>query len=62
MDKDSFNEVEDVVSVTECTGHEPALPLNDPDADDNMARLYAIHAPKKRNGVRWEGKGEKPRS
>ena len=27
MDKDSFNEVEDVVSVTECTGLVPALPM-----------------------------------
>lgn len=63
MNKDSFNETEVVASATECTGLVPALPVNDPDADENSARLYAIHAPKKRNGVRWEGNEEKkPRS
>ena len=51
----SFEEVEDVASFRECTGLFPALPLNDPAADEDLARLYAIHAPKKRNGVPVEG-------
>lgn len=58
----SFEEVEDVASFTECTGLVPALPLNDPAADEDLARLYAIHAPKKRNGIRCEGKERKQRS
>jgi len=59
---DSFESVEDVASFRECTGLFPALPLNDPAADEEMARLYAIHAPKKRNGIPCEGKEEKRRS
>lgn len=62
MHEDSFYETENVASATECTGLVPALPLNDPEADANMTRLYAVHAPKKRNGVRCEGKGKKRRS
>ena len=58
----SFEEVEDVASFTECTGLVPALPLNDPAADEDLARLYAIHAPKKRNGIRCEGKEKRQRS
>ena len=33
------------VSATECTGLFPALPVDDPEAEENMARLYAVHAP-----------------
>ena len=55
-EKTSFEEVEDVASSWECTGLFPALPLNDPAADEDLARLYAIHVPKKRNGVPCEGK------
>lgn len=58
----SFEEVEDVASFRECTGLFPALPLNDPAADEDLARLYAIHAPKKRNGIPWEGKDREQRS
>ena len=43
--KDSFEETEFVASATECTGLFPALPVDDPDAEENMARLYAVHAP-----------------
>ena len=57
----SFEEVEDVASFRECTGLFPALPLNDPAADEDLARLYAIHAPKKRDGVPREdlGRGQR---
>ena len=41
----SFEEREFVASATECTGLVPALPVDDPDAEKNMARLYAVHAP-----------------
>lgn len=58
----SFEEVEDVACFTECTGLFPALPLNDPAADEDLARLYAIHAPKKRNGIPCEGRERKQRS
>lgn len=57
--KDSFNETEIVASATECTGLVPALPVNDPEADANLTRLYAVHAPKMRNGIRREGNGPK---
>ena len=43
--RDSFEETEFVASATECTGLFPALPVDDPEAEDNMARLYAVHAP-----------------
>lgn len=59
MDKSSFDENEIVASATECTGLVPALPLNDPAADENLTRLYAVHAPKKRNGRRMEGNRKK---
>ena len=57
----SFDEVEDVASFRECTGLFPALPLNDPAADEDLARLYAIHAPKERNGIPREDLGSKQR-
>lgn len=60
-DNTSFEEVEDVASFTECTGLFPALPLNDPAADEDLARLYAIHAPKKRDGVPREDLGREQR-
>ena len=48
MEKNPFDGVEDVTSATECTGILPALPMDDaPDAQQNAAELYAIHAPKK---------------
>jgi len=59
MAKDSFHETEFVASATECTGLFPALPMNDPAADEDLARLYAVHAPKKRNGIRYEGNDSK---
>lgn len=43
--KDSFEETEFVASATECTGLFPALPVDDPEAEEDMARLYAVHAP-----------------
>ena len=43
--RDSFEEAEFVASATECTGLFPALPVDDPEAEENMARLYAVHAP-----------------
>ena len=48
-------ETEDVISATECTGLVPALPLNDPAADEDLADLYAILPPKQRDGSRREG-------
>ena len=60
-DDASFEEIEDVASFTECTGLVPALPLNDPAADEDLARLYAIHAPKRRNGIPVEGMDPKQR-
>ena len=59
MSKDSIHETEFVASATECTGLFPALPLNDPAADEELAQLYAVHAPKKRNGFRYEGNDKK---
>jgi len=49
------HETEDVISATECTGLVPALPLNDPAADEDLAALYAVLPPKKRDGKRREG-------
>ncbi len=43
--RESFDERELVASATECTGLVPALPVDDPEADEDMARLYAVHAP-----------------
>ena len=43
--KDPFQETEFVASATECTGLFPALPVDDPEAERDMARLYAVHAP-----------------
>ena len=62
MDRDSFHETEDVASATECTGLFPALPLNDPEADADVARLYAVHAPKTRNGIRNEGRPDRKKT
>ena len=46
--KHPFDEGEDVISATECTGILPALPMDDaPDAQQSAAELYAIHAPKR---------------
>ena len=52
--KESFNEREFVASARECTGLIPALTDADPDAELNESWLYAIHAPKKRDGKREE--------
>ena len=43
--RDSFEETEFVASATECTGLFTALPVDDPEAEQDMARLYAVHAP-----------------
>lgn len=66
MDKDSFNATENVASATECTGLVPALPVNDPDAVEDLTRMYAVLTPKRRNGDWVEGQdskkpGETPR-
>ena len=53
--KTPVHETEDVISATECTGLVPALPLNDPAADEDLADLYAVLPPKKRDGRRREG-------
>lgn len=45
MRKDAFEEIENVASATECTGLLPALPVDEPEAQADAARLYAIHAP-----------------
>ena len=61
MKRDSFNETEVVASATECTGLVPALPVNDPEADEDLTRLYAVLSPKERDGFRCEGNREKQR-
>ena len=44
--RNPFDEPEDVISATECTGILPALPMDDaPDAQRRAAEMYAIHAP-----------------
>lgn len=48
---DSFNETEIVASATECTGLMPALNVDAPDLDENIARLYAIHAPDPKENI-----------
>lgn len=45
-EKNPFYGVEDVASMTECTGLMPALPL-DNQQSANYAALYAIHKGKK---------------
>ena len=63
--KDSFEETEFVASATECTGLFPALPVDDPEAEENMARLYAGHAPiteEEEARIRCEGKAQGRRS
>lgn len=56
-----LNEPENVISATECTGLVPALPLNDPAADQELTDLYAVLPPKKRNGKRVEGSDSRKR-
>jgi len=41
--KDSFDEREVVASFTECTGLMPSL-TSDEDENEDVARLYAVHA------------------
>lgn len=60
--QDSFNEREIVASATECTGLMPALPTDDPDAQEQCARIYAVHAPGKRDPSKCETKERKQRS
>lgn len=43
--REPFADTEDVASACECTGLMPALPEDQPDAEAETARLYAIHAP-----------------
>ena len=62
MREDSFDETENVISATECTGLLPALSVENPEPDENAARLYAIHAPKRRKTKRCEGKENGRRS
>lgn len=49
MNETPLNHSEDVVSATECTGLVPALPHDDVQADKNLADLFAVLPPKKRN-------------
>jgi len=41
-DKNTFEGIEDVASMTECTGLMPVLPM-DEEQDANYAELYAVH-------------------
>lgn len=59
MGNNSFNEVENVISSTECTGLMPALPVDDPEGNESAARLYAIHAPQRREKKKCERKAPK---
>lgn len=61
MNQDSFNEIENVASATECTGLMPALPADMPDGDENTARLYAIHAPEKKRKNKCRRREKTPR-
>ena len=45
-EKNTFEGIEDVASMTECTGLIPVLPM-DSMQDANYAALYAIHQAKK---------------
>ena len=63
--KDCFEETEFVASATECTGLFPALPVDDPEAEEDMARLYAVHAPitkEEEARIRCEGRAQGRRS
>lgn len=63
--KDSFGETEFVASATECTGLFPALPVDDPEAEEDMARLYTVHAPitkEEEAQIRCEGRAQGRRS
>ena len=62
MREEPFEGTENVISASECTGLLPALPVNNPEGDENVARLYAIHAPKQRGGEKCERKGSVRRS
>lgn len=46
-EKNPFQEMEQVASLTECTGLMPALPQNE-QQDVNSAALYAIHSAKRK--------------
>ena len=47
-EKTPFEEREIVASASECTGLIPSMcDEDDPASAEDMARLYAIHAPKK---------------
>ena len=47
-EKTPFEERENVASASECTGLMPSMcDEDDPASVENVARLYAIHAPKK---------------
>lgn len=59
---DSFNETEIVASATECTGLMPALNVDAPDLDENIARLYAIHAPDSKENIDEKEQGRKQKS
>lgn len=59
MKNNLFNEVENVISSTECTGLMPALPVDDPEANESAARLYAIHAPQRRKDKKCAKKAPK---
>lgn len=50
---DGFREIETVASATECTGLMPALPLEEPEGDENLAQLYDIHAPEEKREEQW---------
>ena len=62
MHENSLEEMENVISATECTGLLPALSVKNPEPDENVARLYAIHAPERRKTKKWEGKESGRRS
>lgn len=62
MSRDSFNETENVISSTECTGILPALPQDEQEAGESAARLYGIHAPRRGDEHKCAKKGKKRRS
>lgn len=62
MARDSFNETENVVSSTECTGILPALPQEGLEAGESAAQLYAIHAPRRGDEHKCAKKEKKRRS
>lgn len=58
--KNSFDERENVVSATECTGLIPATPA-DSAQDESLTRLYAVHAAKKGKDSCGKGRAKKRR-